>query len=212
MPSVYVVCWIFLQTFQPYFFLKANSVDPDQTAPRGAVWSGSTLFAKMTFKITSRRQLLWLIVSFTMLDKSFKWQHSEICFFFISARKLDLTIHANCLLRKQFARNLKPIFWEYHFFSISQKHEAILMKSLVLCGEIRKNVLSKVPSLLFTLKSINSKKNWFWSWLHSSTGWSGPMLLAQIITIVGSMSVFSHKHICKCTLNKMYVIIHQYFI
>ena len=24
----------------------ANSVDPDQTAPRGAVWSGSTLFAQ----------------------------------------------------------------------------------------------------------------------------------------------------------------------
>ena len=23
----------------------ANSVDPDQTAPEGAVWSGSTLFA-----------------------------------------------------------------------------------------------------------------------------------------------------------------------
>ena len=32
------------------FFLKmlggmANSTDPDQTAPSGAVWSGSTLFA-----------------------------------------------------------------------------------------------------------------------------------------------------------------------
>ena len=24
---------------------KANSVDPDQTAPEGAVWSGSALFA-----------------------------------------------------------------------------------------------------------------------------------------------------------------------
>ena len=24
----------------------ANNVDPDQTAPRGAVWSGSTLFAE----------------------------------------------------------------------------------------------------------------------------------------------------------------------
>ena len=24
----------------------ANSVDPDQTAPRGAVWSGSALFAQ----------------------------------------------------------------------------------------------------------------------------------------------------------------------
>ena len=47
MLSVDVVCWIFLQTFQMYFCIQANSVDPDQTAPRGAVWSGSTLFAKV---------------------------------------------------------------------------------------------------------------------------------------------------------------------
>ena len=33
MPSVYAVCWIFLQTFQTYFCIWANSVDPDQTAP-----------------------------------------------------------------------------------------------------------------------------------------------------------------------------------
>ena len=50
MSSVYVVCWIFLQTFQTFFCIQTNSVDPDQTAPRGAVWSGSTLFAKMTLK------------------------------------------------------------------------------------------------------------------------------------------------------------------
>ena len=31
MSSVYVVCWIFLQTFQIYFCIQANSVDPDQT-------------------------------------------------------------------------------------------------------------------------------------------------------------------------------------
>ena len=49
MSSVYVVCWIFLQTFQTYFCIQANSVDPDQTAPK-AVWSGSTLFAKMLLK------------------------------------------------------------------------------------------------------------------------------------------------------------------
>ena len=52
MSSVYVVCWIFLQTFQIYFCIQANHVDPYQTAPTGAVWSGSTMFAKMTFKIT----------------------------------------------------------------------------------------------------------------------------------------------------------------
>ena len=40
MLSVYVVCWIFLQTFQTYFCKQA----------RAAVWSRSTLFAKMTFK------------------------------------------------------------------------------------------------------------------------------------------------------------------
>ena len=45
MSSVYVVCWIFLQTFQTYFCIQANSVDPDQT-----VWSGSTLFSKLLLK------------------------------------------------------------------------------------------------------------------------------------------------------------------
>ena len=50
---IYVICWIFLQTFQTYFCIQANSTDPDQTAPREAVWFGSTLFAKMTFKITT---------------------------------------------------------------------------------------------------------------------------------------------------------------
>ena len=33
------------QTVQTRIRLLANSVDPDQTAPWGAVWSGSTLFA-----------------------------------------------------------------------------------------------------------------------------------------------------------------------
>ena len=56
MLSVYVVYWIFLQTFQTDFCKQANSVDPDQTAPKGAVWSGSTLFAEMTFKVAGRRQ------------------------------------------------------------------------------------------------------------------------------------------------------------
>ena len=30
--------------------IQTNSVDPDQTAPRGAVWSGSILFAIGSFK------------------------------------------------------------------------------------------------------------------------------------------------------------------
>ena len=55
MSSVYVICWIFLQTFQTYFCIQTYSVDPDQTAPRGAVWSGSILFAKNDF--TNHKQV-----------------------------------------------------------------------------------------------------------------------------------------------------------
>ena len=50
MLTVYVIFWIFLQTFQTYFCILANSVDPDQTAPRKAVWSGSTLLQKWLLK------------------------------------------------------------------------------------------------------------------------------------------------------------------
>ena len=35
----------------------ANSVDPDQTAPIGAVWSGSTLFASILKFFSNARQL-----------------------------------------------------------------------------------------------------------------------------------------------------------
>ena len=38
MLSVYVVCWKFLQTFQAYFCIQANSVDPDQTARSSLIW------------------------------------------------------------------------------------------------------------------------------------------------------------------------------
>ena len=34
MSSIYIVCWIFLQIFQTYFCIQANSVDPDQTASK----------------------------------------------------------------------------------------------------------------------------------------------------------------------------------
>ena len=36
---------LFMQLFLKILSEKANSVDPDQTAPSGAVWSGSALFA-----------------------------------------------------------------------------------------------------------------------------------------------------------------------
>ena len=36
----------------------ANSIDPDQTAPIGAVWSGSILFASILKFVSNARQLV----------------------------------------------------------------------------------------------------------------------------------------------------------
>ena len=60
----------------------ANSVDPDQTAPLGAVWSGSALFAQAY--LSENLGSIWNaeIVSFdkksqyTLFDKVIKTEHT----------------------------------------------------------------------------------------------------------------------------------------
>ena len=39
-----------MQLFLKLYSGMANSVDPDLTAPSGAVWSGSTLFAHVIYR------------------------------------------------------------------------------------------------------------------------------------------------------------------
>ena len=43
--SAEVVCCKKLPNITDELSIEANSMDPEQTAPIGAVWSGSTLFA-----------------------------------------------------------------------------------------------------------------------------------------------------------------------
>ena len=45
MLSAEVVCCKYLPNITDKLSIEAISVDPEQTAPIGAVWSGSTLFA-----------------------------------------------------------------------------------------------------------------------------------------------------------------------
>ena len=45
MSSAEVACYKYLPSITDELSVEANSVDPEQTAPIGAVWSGSTLFA-----------------------------------------------------------------------------------------------------------------------------------------------------------------------
>ena len=46
MLSAEVVCCKWLPNISDELSIEANRVDPEQTAPKGAVWSGATLFAK----------------------------------------------------------------------------------------------------------------------------------------------------------------------
>ena len=45
MSSAEVICCKYFPNITDKLSIEANSVDPEQTAPIGAVWSGSTLFA-----------------------------------------------------------------------------------------------------------------------------------------------------------------------
>ena len=57
MTSAEVICCIYLLTLLTNVSVEANSVEPDQTAPVGAVWSGSTLSdqeASKTFQQTTK--------------------------------------------------------------------------------------------------------------------------------------------------------------
>ena len=51
----------------------ANSVDPDQTAPIGAVCSGSRLFASIPYFVSNARQLF--------AAEDFRRQHFQMHFF-----------------------------------------------------------------------------------------------------------------------------------
>ena len=49
MSSFEIVCCIKISKSMTNFHIQTNSVEPDETAPIGAVSSGSTLFAIKTF-------------------------------------------------------------------------------------------------------------------------------------------------------------------
>ena len=63
MSPVEVFCCMLTFTSRTRFSMQTNNANPDQTAPRWAVWSGSTLFATETFQKNqqtthSRRQFV----------------------------------------------------------------------------------------------------------------------------------------------------------
>ena len=59
---------IFMQLFLKILSGMANSVDPDQTAPSGAVWSGSALFAYVILSDT----LVFKILGHLLYINTFK--------------------------------------------------------------------------------------------------------------------------------------------
>ena len=67
----------------------ANSVDPDQTAPKGAVCSGSTLFASI---LNLSVMLGFYLQSTTSADDIF------ICIFFLGALRVNNTANSTAVV------------------------------------------------------------------------------------------------------------------
>ena len=95
MLSVYVVCWIFLQTFQTNFCIQTNKADPDQTAPREAVWSGSTLFAKKRLLKSQAddKEMTIVVIGSLRVKNSFGYHGNAL----LSTHKISATMSENVL-------------------------------------------------------------------------------------------------------------------
>ena len=74
----------------------ANSVDPDQTAPIGAVCSGSTLFASI---------LNWSVMLGNYLQQTTSADNIFRCLFFLGALRVNLKI-GQILVLKAYAQSL----------------------------------------------------------------------------------------------------------
>ena len=64
----------FMHLFQKIPDRKANRVDPDQTAPEGAVWSGSALFA---YAILSDKLVFEILAHFAVSTNMFLWGNKK---------------------------------------------------------------------------------------------------------------------------------------
>ena len=91
MSSVYVVCWIFLQTFQTYFCIQANSVDPDQSL----IWVHTV--CKNDFW-NHKQTTIVVIGSLRVNTQPWYWKLlSVVCFFFLSTATMACTISITVL-------------------------------------------------------------------------------------------------------------------
>ena len=93
MSSAEVVCCKYLPSITDELSIEANSVDPEQTAPIGAVWSGSTLFA---IEASSKFQQMRKADDFC-----FDWRIKVFKLFFISQEKFAQSPQQQAYIRKK---------------------------------------------------------------------------------------------------------------
>ena len=70
MSSVYVVCWIFLQTFLSYFCIQANSVDPDRLL---LIWVHTVCKDDFENHKQMKKQTTIVVIGSLRVDNAFLW-------------------------------------------------------------------------------------------------------------------------------------------
>ena len=83
LPIFFFFFFFSMQLFHKIFSGMANSLDPDQTAPRGAVWSRSALFAYAILSETLMHQIKNRIIVFYRM---YEWREKKCGLYFAHAQ------------------------------------------------------------------------------------------------------------------------------
>ena len=78
--------------------IAAKSLDPDQNAPSGAVWSGSTLFAQtcLSIRIITVNELIFFFLNVTYVA----WQEISFSWTWYIARRLFHNLQVNLIHKR----------------------------------------------------------------------------------------------------------------
>ena len=127
----------------PYNDGMTNSVDPDQTAPFGAVWSGSTLFPQVCLSEKGYLKFPFRIPLFC--DIEFRTSQDSISNYFAIIVFLFSLIVFNIFLGK-----LKTVYWDSTCY---------LNKYVYIKGK-RKSIKSTTRQLHFIIYRLLEKLQW----------------------------------------------------
>ena len=131
MSSGYVVCWIFLQTFQTYFCIQTNSVDPDQSS---LIWVHTVVVIS--------------VLRINLYHSGLIHQMTKWCYFFLFFMQIVSNDEMSNPVFWGKKKILYVVFWKFYPELIPCPHSCMAMQKVPclapLCTEILAGTLVNI--------------------------------------------------------------------